>query len=100
MPIDGVWDAVITSPMGEVKSAMVLKCDGNVVTGESVSTSSAPVPLLNGRIDGDQVSWAVELTSPMRVRVEVAMTLSGDTMAGTARAGFLGKFPVSATRRG
>jgi len=35
----------------------------------------------------------------MRMRVDVALTLSGSTMEGKARAGMFGKFPVTATKR-
>lgn len=99
MSLDGVWDAVVNSPMGAQKSALTLKTDGNIVTGESSGDGGVSVPVLDGKIDGGKVSWSVEVTSPMKIKVDFEGTLAGDKIEGVAKPGMFGKFPFTATRR-
>lgn len=99
MSLDGVWDAVVNSPMGAQKSTLTLKVEGQSVTGESAADGGAAVPVLDGRIDGDKVSWSAEVTSPMKIKVDFEGTLAGDKIEGVAKPGMFGKFPFTATRR-
>lgn len=98
MSLDGVWDGVVNSPMGLQKSTLTLKTQGGTVTGES-DGGGASVPLLNGKIDGDKVSWSLDVTSPMKLKVNFEATLNGDTLEGVAKPGMFGKFAFTATRR-
>ena len=56
MAIDGKWNLVIKTPMGEQTGVLTLKQDGDALTGEMVgSTGTAAVE--NGRVDGDKLTW-------------------------------------------
>ena len=64
MSIDGVWNLVIKSPMGEQKSTLTTKAQGSNLTG-SMSGAGGQSELDNGKVDGDQVSWSAKITSPI-----------------------------------
>lgn len=101
MALAGVWELLVEAPMGELRFLVTLHEDGGVVTGESTPLDGGTaVPLQKIKRTGDKVSWSAEITKPMKLKVDFALTLDGDTLSGTASPGFFGKFPVSATRRG
>lgn len=53
----------------------------------------------NGKIDGDKVSWSVEVTAPMEMKVDFEATLIGDKLEAVAKPGMFGKYPSTAVRR-
>jgi len=99
MSVDGVWDAVVESPMGAQKSTFTLKAQDGKVTGNSAQPAGGLSPVLNGKIDGGKVSWSVDVTTPMKMTVDFEGTVAGDKIAGFARPGMFGKFPFTATKR-
>ena len=98
--IDGQWDSVAQSPMGEQRSVLTLtsKPDGGFA-----GTNSGPmgsIDVTDGQVTGDQVSFKMELKVPFPMTLTVEGRLDGDTMEGTIDTGAFGKFPVTATRKG
>jgi hypothetical protein len=52
----------------------------------------------DGTIDGDTLSWTVNMTSPMPIKVESTATISGDEINGEAKLGAFGTASFSGTR--
>jgi hypothetical protein len=98
MSVDGDWDTIVNSPMGAQKSVLTLKTDGNTLTGTDKGASGS-TELKDGKIDGDKLTWALDVTSPMKIRIDVDVTVNGDQFEGSAKAGMFGKFPIIGTRR-
>lgn len=96
--IDGIWDCVIASPMGDQKSVLTASSDGNGVTGTMAGTNGL-IDIEDGKLDGDQLSWKMSVTSPMPVTLDCVVTVDGDSITGTATAGTFGSFPLTGTRR-
>lgn len=97
MSIDGTWNLVIESPMGEQKTMVDLKCAGNTVTGTDRGPNGAS-PIADGKADGNNVSWSVSITQPMAMTLEFSARVDGDAIAGRVKAGFFGSFPFTGTR--
>ncbi len=94
MNIVGTWDITVASPFG----AQTVTLD---FVSEQCGTARFPggqVDLANLRIAGNSVSCDVAVTTPMRGTLKCAVTIDGDELAGTASAGFFGKFPVTGHR--
>jgi hypothetical protein len=53
--------------------------------------------LYDGAVDGDDVSWKTDITSPVSLTLAFKGKVSGDTIAGTATTA-LGKWPFSGVR--
>jgi hypothetical protein len=99
--LDGIWDAVLETPMGVQEAVLTLAEQGGAVSGTSASVNGhGEVAVQNGTLKGGRVKWSIEITKPMRLKLDFDLTLEGDRLNGTASPGFFGKFPVSATRRG
>jgi len=97
--IDGQWDSVAQSPMGEQVSVLTLTSKSD---GSFAGTNSGPMGALevsDGQVTGEQVTFKMELKVPFPMTLTVEGRLEGDIMEGTIDTGAFGKFPVKATRK-
>ncbi len=99
MSIDGAWNLVIKSPMGDQKSALIAKAEGSTLTG-SMSGPGGQSEVENGKFEGDQVSWTAKITSPMPLTLEFSGAVSGDSLSGSVKLGAFGSAPFSGERAG
>jgi hypothetical protein len=98
--IDGQWDCVAKSPMGEQKSVLTIvsKADGSFAGTNSGAMGAADVE--DGRVDGDRISFKMQIKLPFPMTMTCEATLSGDSMEGAIDTGAFGKFPITAVRKG
>jgi hypothetical protein len=97
--VTGIWDAVVNSPMGEQKSTMTLNQEGDTVTGTNAgATGSADVQ--EGKVDGNTLTWKMDITVPMPLTLEGTATVEGEAMTGSIKAGAFGDMPFKATKTG
>jgi hypothetical protein len=97
MSIDGKWNITVQSPMGAQKSEFSFTTTGSSLNGSQVSPQG-PVSITNGTVQGDDVSWAVAITSPMPMTLTFSGKVSGDTLAGSVKAGNFGSFKFAGSR--
>ncbi|MEO5922094.1 MAG: hypothetical protein ABIQ01_13220 [Pseudolysinimonas sp.] len=81
----GTWDLDVVTPFGSQALQLKLETKGTAVTG-SASLGSTSVPIRDGRIAGDQLTFEVDVTEPMQLTLGVKLTLDGDTLTGKAKA--------------
>ena len=90
MAVDGTWNITLKTMIGERKATVILKTEGaSLVAKERL--------LYNGAVDGDDVSWKTDITTPVSLTLAFKGKVSGDTIAGTATTA-LGKWPFSGVR--
>jgi len=94
MSVAGAWDVTLQTPFGEQVVSLEFSDErtgvaryGTEAIGLSHVTSS-----------DDNASWSVSLTEPTRILLNCAVTIDGDTMSGTASAGFFGTFGLTGRR--
>jgi len=95
--VDGSWDLVAKTPMGEQKSTLVVRSNGGSFTGSN-SGALGSVEIGDGVVEGDTIRWSMEVTIPMPLRLDCTATITGDTLEGGITAGGFGTFPVTGTR--
>lgn len=95
--VDGSWDTVTKSPMGDQKATLTVNSDGSTFTG-SYSGAMGSTDITDGKVEGDKLHWKVSIVVPMPMTLDCEATVSGDTMEGTVGAGAFGSFPMSGTR--
>ncbi|MCU0759881.1 MAG: hypothetical protein MUF07_11895 [Steroidobacteraceae bacterium] len=83
--IDGTWDCVSSTPMGEQKSVMTLKCEGEAVSGTS-TTDLETIEITDGHFDGRTFSWKMKITEPFRMSMKGEVVVDGDGFAGAVSA--------------
>jgi hypothetical protein len=95
--VDGTWNTVTKSPMGDQSAVLTVLSSGDTFTG-TWSSVTGTIAVQDGKVDGDQLTWKVDITIPMPMTVDADATVSGDTMTGTVTAGAFGSFPLTGTR--
>jgi hypothetical protein len=95
---DGVWDCTMKTPMGEQKTVLTIKSDGDTFTGTNVG-SSGSAEIRDGKIEGDAISWTMEVKSPFPMKLEGKLALAGGTLTGSIKAGSFGSFVTTGVRR-
>lgn len=98
MSVDGTYEVTVKSPLGDQKSTLTVKSDGNTFTGtNSGAMGSSDV---SGEVSGNTLTWKQEMTVPMPMTLDMSATVDGDTITGTVGAGAFGSFPMNGTRTG
>jgi hypothetical protein len=57
--VDGKWSGTISTPMGDVPVAYEFKAEGETLTGTTLGFDGSPIPIKNGKIDGNTISFTV-----------------------------------------
>ncbi|MGD0191994.1 MAG: hypothetical protein ABSD74_14735 [Rhizomicrobium sp.] len=97
MSVDGTWNITIDSPMGAQKVTLTLKSSGNTLTG-TASGAQGTQEIIDGKVDGNAVSWKTAITQPMPMSLEFSGVVDGDKISGNVKAGSFGTFKFSGTR--
>src|ERR1700739_1366192 len=97
MAVDGNWDLVMTTPMGERNATLSLKSAGSTLTGTQGADGNS-TEIFDGTVDGDDVSWKVSITNPMPLTLEFTGKVAGDAISGEMGIGVMGNFSFTGTR--
>ena len=97
--VDGSWDTITKSPMGEQKATLTIQSAGDTFTG-TYAGAMGTTEIQNGKIDGDTLTWTLDITIPMPMTLTGKATVSGDSIDGSVTAGAFGSFPMNGTRVG
>jgi len=101
MSVAGTYECLTKTPMGDQTSTftVVPGADGTTFTG----TNAGPLGSLeveDGKIDGNTLSWTMQMTVPMPLKLDAKATIDGDALTGTINAGAFGDMPMTGTRKG
>ena len=98
MAVDGTYNIEIDTPMGKQESSLVLKVDGDAVSG-SMASPMGTMEFSGGKVSGDAASWEMEIDSPMgKMNLEYNVKISGDDISGEVKAGSFGSSPLKGKR--
>jgi hypothetical protein len=96
MSADGTWKVTINSPMGVQEGTLVITTSGATFSGKMEMRQGAQD--ISGTVDGDTLSWTSQLTQPFPITLETTVTVSGDNMEGSVKAGSFGSSPLKGVR--
>ncbi|MBX7458021.1 MULTISPECIES: hypothetical protein [Qipengyuania] len=101
MSVAGTYDTVVKSPMGDQKGTftVVPGDDGNTFTG-SMAGGMGSMDVKDGKINGDELTWAMDMTVPMPMTLNCKATVNGDQLTGTVNAGAFGDMALTGERQG
>lgn len=97
--VAGSWETVVKSPMGDQASTMTVKVDGDTWTGTN-SGAAGSSDIYDGKVDGNTLTWKMDIKVPMPMTLEGTATVDGDTLTGSVKAGMFGTFPLTGKRAG
>ena len=95
--VDGSWNTVTKSPMGDQQAVLTVASSGDSFTGSFVGGLGS-TDIKDGKVDGDTLSWSLDITVPMPMTLTCEATIDGDSLNGTVTAGAFGSFPITGTR--
>ncbi|MFE2583555.1 hypothetical protein [Streptomyces sp. NPDC059378] len=98
MSVEGTWNLSVSTPIGKIKAVVELREQNGLLTGVARGADEE-VPLDGITLDGDRLTWKQSVTKPMRLNLAFDVTVDGDTLQGTSRAGRLPTSKVTGERR-
>ncbi len=93
----GSWDATLVTPIGTMLVVFEITEENGVIGGVARSDAET-VDILEAAADGNRLTWTQHVTTPMRLTLKFDVTVDGDTMTGSYKAGFFPLSTVNATR--
>ena len=96
MSADGTWKVTINSPMGVQQGTLEVATSGATFTGKFSGQQGTQD--ISGAVDGDKLSWGSKLTQPFPIDLEFNVTVSGNSMEGSVKAGAFGSSPLKGER--
>ncbi|MER8029316.1 hypothetical protein ABTZ78_10175 [Streptomyces bauhiniae] len=98
MSVAGTWHLSVSTPVGRIKAVVDLHERDGLLTGVARGADEE-VPLHDVTLDGDRLTWKQAVTQPLRLNLAFDVTVDGDTLRGTSRAGRLPSSKVTGERR-
>lgn len=98
MSIDGSYDCVTKSPMGDQNSVVTIVTDGDTFTGSNEGAMGS-MELEDGKVDGDTLTWVMNMTVPMPMKLEGTATVVDGVLTGSVNAGAFGEMAMSGTKK-
>lgn len=98
MSIDGSYDCVTKSPMGDQASVVTIVTDGDTFTGTNEGAMGS-MELEDGKIDGNELTWVMNMTVPMPMKLEGKATVVDGVLTGSVNAGAFGEMAMSGTKK-
>ncbi len=97
MSVDGSYNVTVNSPMGAQDSVLTLVTDGDSLSG-TMAGAQGTQEFSGGKVDGNNLEWEVEMTSPMPMTIEISATVEGDSISGDMKLGAFGNAAFSGDR--
>ena len=94
--VDGTYEVTVKSPLGDQKSTLTVKSDGNSFSGTNAGAMGSND--ISGEVNGNTLTWKQQMTVPMPMTLDMTATVDGDAITGTVGAGAFGSFPMNGTR--
>ena len=94
MSVAGTYNTVVKSPMGDQSGTFTVVPDGDTFTG-TMAGGMGQMDVEEGKIDGNTLTWKMNMTVPMPMTLECEATVEGGKMAGNVNAGAFGAMPLT-----
>lgn len=98
MSVEGTWNLSVSTPIGKIKAVVELRDQDGILTGVARGAGEE-VPLVDLALDGDRLTWKQAVTKPLRLNLTFDVTVDGDTLQGTSKAGRLPSSKVTGERQ-
>ncbi|WP_339278017.1 DJ-1/PfpI family protein [Paenibacillus sp. FSL W8-0426] len=85
---EGNWDVIIATPIGKLESRLAIHTDNGRIRGTAAQDGET-VELIDPRAREGKLVWGLRVNKPMKLQLHFEVTVQGDVMSGTAKAGFL-----------
>ncbi|MCB1692706.1 MAG: hypothetical protein KDI19_08060 [Pseudomonadales bacterium] len=87
----------MNSPMGSQQATLTLATDGGSLSGKIVGPQGTQ-EFDGGTAEGDSLTWAINMTQPMPMKLEFDAKVDGDAIKGNVKLGAFGNATFEGTR--
>lgn len=94
--VNGTWDIVTKSPMGDQPAKLTLQVEGETITGQMAGAQGA-VDIQDGKVEGDKYTWKAQIPTPP-ITLEFTASVDGDKISGSVKLGAFGTASFEGTR--
>ena len=98
MSANGTWNVTVQTPMGAQSGTIDVTIAGSSFTGAFTSAMMGTLPVENGTVEGNRLTWTMAMTSPMPMKLDGEATVDGDAITGKVKAGVFGSMALTGTR--
>ena len=98
MSVAGTYNTTVKSPMGDQAGTFTVTDNGDGTFAGNMAGGMGAMDVEDGKVDGNTLTWKMNMTVPMPMTLECEATIDGDTLTGNVNAGAFGAMPVSGTR--
>lgn len=98
MSVAGTYSTTVKSPMGDQSGTLTVNDNGDGTFSGSMAGAMGSMDVEDGKIDGNSISWKMQMVVPMPMTLDCTATIDGDTLTGSVNAGAFGAMPLSGTR--
>lgn len=100
MSVAGTYNTTVNSPMGPQSGTFTVEdCGDGTFTG-NLTGSLGSMNVEDGKVDGNNLSWKMNMVVPMPMTLDCTATIDGDTLTGNVNAGAFGAMPLTGQRQG
>lgn len=85
------WNVTIDTPIGTIAAVFDISENDGSIQGVGRNDKET-VDFYDVVADGNQLTWFQDVTTPMKLTLKMVVTVEGDMMTGTSKAGI---FPAS-----
>ncbi|MEP3050273.1 MAG: hypothetical protein ABJP48_11905 [Erythrobacter sp.] len=98
MSVAGSYNTTVKSPMGDQAGTFTVEDGGDGTFTGQMAGGMGSMDVEEGKVDGNTLTWKMNMTVPMPMTLECEATVDGDTLTGNVNAGAFGAMPLSGTR--
>ena len=81
--------------MGDQNGTLTVNDNGDGTFTGNMANAMGSMDIEGGKVDGNTLSWSMQMTSPMPMTLECEATIEGDSLTGNVNAGAFGAMPLS-----
>jgi len=97
MSVTGSYKVMVDTPFGSREVTLTLNVDGDSASGTLAYQEDSPA-FTGGIVDGDRVTWGMDITEPMPMHLTCEATVTGDAISGSIKLGGFGDAAFTGNR--
>ena len=97
MSHEGTWNITVNGPQGTRDGTLALRSDDGGLAG-TMTGPQGEMEFDGGTIDGNNLAWTIDVTTPMALTLEFAATVDGDQIDGKIQLGGMGEGTFTGSR--
>ncbi|KUO49517.1 MAG: hypothetical protein APF78_11925 [Sphingomonadales bacterium BRH_c3] len=98
MSVAGTYNTTVKSPMGDQSGTLTVNDNGDGTFSGNMAGAMGSMDIENGTVDGNTISWKMQMVVPMPMTLDCTATIDGDALTGSVNAGAFGAMPLTGTR--